>query len=133
MIIKISKKHQTHYKEKEVPLRAWITTLTRNHAIDILRKEIRDRKNNKTIPISSIVCYEESPSPEDLLVIKDTKDRVAQIVNTLPRFQRIIMEKIMANKSDEEIIKELDTSIERIKVATCLAKKTIKEKLKVNA
>nr|MBN2278349.1 sigma-70 family RNA polymerase sigma factor [candidate division Zixibacteria bacterium] len=96
--------------EVEKPFYPWIATIARNLAINLLKKEERER------PISEYenlmeTTPDSSDNPLDLIIEKETEDRFGAAVAALPTpYRTVFVLRMFEKLSYEEIARQLNIS-----------------------
>lgn len=92
-------------------VRAWLYSVCRNHAMDILRKESRVLNFQQKKKELSEISEDDSLSPEDKLQAKETSKKIAQICKGLPeRQQELVRLKFQEGLSYKEMAEVMSMS-----------------------
>lgn len=124
VFIKIYKnldKYQTEFK-----FSTWVIRITTNHVIDFRRK-----KKQETVPIEDME-YEltASESPEDILIKKEQKENIENLVSNLPEMYRIpIILFHQQGLSYQEISDIINEPLSKVKNRIFRGRKILKEDL----
>ncbi len=123
---------QTRFEIREKRnIEAWSMTLVRNKCIDLLKSTARSSRSN--LDISSLgAAVNESPSPYQITVLRETLSRVDCILDELSEKQRSAFKlRDIEGFSYTEIGDVLNMDINQVKVNIFRARKTIKSKLEM--
>ena len=111
-------------------IEALATTLTRNHCIDMIRRQ----KHNYTLEID-ISRFREmtSPSPYDLMENSESNEIVFNIIECLPEaYKAIIRLRDIEGLSYEEIAEKTNISINTLRVTLSRARRLIRDEYNKN-
>lgn len=90
-------------------LKSWLYTVTRNRAIDLIRK---DKPMNAMIDVTTLSVSDASPDPAAAAERRDTQARLARVIDRLPANQReVIRLKFQGDLSYREIAEVTDLSV----------------------
>lgn len=90
-------------------LKSWLYTVTRNRAIDLIRK---DKPMNAMIDVTTLSVSDASPDPAAAAERRDTQARLARVMDRLPANQReVIRLKFQADLSYREIAEVTELSV----------------------
>ena len=112
--------------------KTWLITISKNIYIDHLRKEkkktISIHKDNNTV----YDIKDSTPSAEDKIIIEQNlANLLADIKKLKPHYQEIIQLRFFQELSYKEIAKELNESMNNVKVKLLRAKKLLAEIRKI--
>jgi RNA polymerase sigma-70 factor (ECF subfamily) len=108
-------------------LKAWLFTVCRNRALDVLAKE---RKMNPTSEIDFEVIPAPAPDPAEAAATKEMAGRVLGLVQSLPPRQReAVILKFQENLSYKEIGEVMNTTVSNVGVLLHTALGTLRERL----
>ncbi len=110
---------------------SWLTTITKNHCIDILRKE--NKSKEREISIEEIENKDKitSNTANSQVISKHIKfEYLNTFVEQLPESQRIVFQKRLDGWSVQEIANELKCPVGTVLSRFALAKKKIYELMK---
>ena len=113
--------------------KTWLITISKNLYVDFIRKNKRnvlentDYRKNDTIK----KVLDNAPSAEDILITEQNLTRLLQCVKKLkPRYQEVINLRYFSDLSYVDIAKELNESVNNVKVKLLRAKKILAEGIK---
>lgn len=98
------------YRSERAKVTTWLTRMTRNRAIDVLRREeIRPMKHSVSWADVSPEPSTNSDRPESAALLSIQKERVREAINTLPDSQKEVLAlAYFKGYSHSEIADELD-------------------------
>ena len=117
--------------------KAWISRIAANHCIDMLRKrqfmEI-ELEETRIGPQSNGVRNDNTLSPEQILISKETKDELKHIINALPvPYQEVIQLHYFSELSYREISQQLGIVERTVETRIYRARKMIARVWRKNA
>lgn len=110
--------------------KTWLTTISKNLHIDLLRKQNSDFRNSSTDENKGDYhdIADETPSAEDALITEQNLAKLLKDIKQLkPHYQSVIVLRYFQEMSYQEIAVELDESVNNIKVKILRAKKLLAE------
>jgi len=114
----------SRYSE-EHPFRAWLYTIARNKALDLLRKRRRE------VPLTldeNLVDHQ--PMPEEVLLAKEQATLLAEVLNELPEhYRQALYLRFHQELSYEEIGLVLDVPVSRVKTYLHRGKEKLRKHL----
>lgn len=128
--------------DPNVPFEVWLNKIMRNAWIDEYRKSAKYKNPDfKVISIDDPiktnegeVSYEisdDSPTPEEIVLMEERRERVRQALSELkPEFREVLILADIDDKSYEEIAKITNTNIGTVRSRIHRARNMLKEKLK---
>lgn len=109
--------------------KTWLITISKNIHIDLVRKEKQKPQrisNDDDDQVFQIL--DESPSPEDKLIIEQNLARLLRDIKKLkPHYQEVINLRFFQELSYKEISEQLNEPINNVKVKLLRAKKLLAE------
>lgn len=115
----------SRYSE-EHPFRAWLYTIARNKALDLLRKRRRE------VPlVLDENLLDHQPLPEQVWLAKEQTSLLAEVLNELPEhYRQALYLRFHQELSYEEIALVLDVPVSRIKTYLHRGKEKMRQHLK---
>ena len=109
--------------------KTWLTTISKNIHIDLLRKEKHSISQIISKDSSEVLeILDESPSPEDKLITEQHLAKLLRDIKKLkPHYQEVINLRYFQELSYKEISKELKEPMNNVKVKLLRAKKLLAE------
>ncbi len=112
--------------------KAWVGKLTSNKSIDWLRRK-RSKFREETLENSEVLVDEEHmreiDTPEDILIQKENRKNLIEVLNSMPEIYRDSIEKFyFQDKSYEEIAKEDNVTVKTVASRLYRGKNILKEK-----
>lgn len=110
---------------EEHPFRAWLYTIARNKALDLLRKRRRE------VPLSlDENLIDHQPMPEEVLLAKEQASLLAEVLNGLPEhYRQALYLRFHQELSYEEIALVLDVPVSRVKTDLHRGKEKLRKHL----
>jgi len=113
--------------------KTWITTISKNIHIDLVRKKATSRSSFEEIQEQSHQVPDEAPSPEDMLIAdQNLKTLLAKIKQLKPHYQQVIQLRYFHELSYKEIAEKTNQPVGNIKVKLLRAKKLLAEIIQNN-
>jgi RNA polymerase sigma factor (sigma-70 family) len=117
---------------KDDNFKGWIGKIASNKSIDWIRRK-RSKFREETLEDSEIVIdrvgMETGNNPEDILINKENREYLIQILNSMPIIYRESIEKFyFQDKSYEEIAKDENVTVKTIASRLYRGKNILKEK-----
>ncbi len=114
----------SRYSE-EHPFRAWLYTIARNKALDLLRKRRRE------VPlILDENLVDDQPLPEEVCLVKEQADMLAEVLNELPEhYGQALYLRFHQELSYEEIGLVLAVPVSRVKTYLHRGKEKLRQRL----
>jgi len=114
----------SRYSEK-YPFRAWLYTIARNKAIDLVRKR---RKEVTTTPDENLVDHQ--PLPEEVWLAKEQASMLSEVLNELPgHYGQALYLRFHQELTYEEIALILEVPVSRVKTYLHRGKEKLRQHL----
>ena len=112
----------------------WLTTISKNLHIDLLRKEnslLKGNTKNKEEKLKKLI--DENPTPEDALITKQNLAQLLQYIKILkPHYQEVINLRYFQEMSYKEMAENLDEPINNVKVKLLRARRLLADLIEKN-
>ena len=119
------------YKE-DFDFKTWLLSIAHNTAIDFLRENFR-RQQLWDNHIGKDKLEDTSPSPEELFINKQGKERLKKMIRSLkPKYRKVLELRYLEEKKYTEIETELGISSSNVKVTIMRAKKLLLEQIEIH-
>ena len=116
------------YKE-DFDFKTWLLSIAHNTAIDFLRANSRRQQHWD----NHIMLEDTSPSPEELFIDNQGKERLKKMIRSLkPKYRKILELRYLEERKYSEIESELGLSSSNVKVTIMRAKKLLQEEIKTH-
>ncbi len=110
--------------------RSWLTQISKNIHIDLLRKKNASIQSKTTTEVDDRVykIADDNPTPEDKLIREQNLAQLLRYIKQLkPNYQEVINLRYFQELSYKEIAESLDEPINNVKVKLLRAKKLLSE------
>jgi RNA polymerase sigma-70 factor (ECF subfamily) len=115
--------------QQQNKFKSWIFTIAKNETMTLLQKYRRESLVD--IPQQDVLMHDQQLLPEHLVLNKEMRQTVIQIINSLkPEFRDILILRYYSELSLDEISKVLNIKINTIKTRHMRAKQKIVNELK---
>ncbi|WHH60207.1 RNA polymerase sigma factor [Petroclostridium sp. X23] len=115
--------------QQQNKFKSWIFTIAKNETMTLLQKYRRESLVD--IPQQDVLMHDQQLLPEHLVLNKEIRQTVIQIINSLkPEFRDILILRYYSELSLDEISKVLNIKINTIKTRHMRAKQKIVNELK---
>ncbi|MGB0776636.1 MAG: RNA polymerase sigma factor [Flavobacteriaceae bacterium] len=119
--------HIETYKDK-FTFKSWILTIARNLYIDELRRKKNQLVHYDTANNEALDVFDESPSPEDILINEQNLARLKFLIKQLkPHYAQMINLRYFQELSYKEIALEIGEPLNNVKVKLLRARKLLAE------
>jgi RNA polymerase sigma-70 factor (ECF subfamily) len=105
------------------PFRAWLFTIAHNTVIDIARAHRHARTLDD---IAEFTIFDPAPTPEDMAIELDERDRLSALIRQLPDRERRLLDLRIAGLNDREIADVMGMSHGAVRTAQYRALQKLK-------